>query len=152
MNLLCLLLLGTEHRWCEDPIESALFIIIIIIIIFILLLKPNRIFEGLNMLEKSRNLYTPQNRRKLTSDICFRSGCGKWLDSATYTLSPECASSYVSRTCINSRYTHVTHQYLQKSLLEQNPKSNRKSVIFNFLCKFLCHFDNFMCHTLTNSS
>ncbi len=28
-----LLLLGTEHRWCEDPIESALFIIIIIIII-----------------------------------------------------------------------------------------------------------------------
>ncbi len=32
--------LGTEHRWCEDPIESALFIIIIIIIIiFILLLQ-----------------------------------------------------------------------------------------------------------------
>ncbi len=30
LNLLCLLLLGTEHRWCEDPIESALFIIIII--------------------------------------------------------------------------------------------------------------------------
>ncbi len=26
-----LYLLGTEHRWCEDPIESALFIIIIII-------------------------------------------------------------------------------------------------------------------------
>ncbi len=24
LNLLCLL--GTEHRWCEDPIESALFI------------------------------------------------------------------------------------------------------------------------------
>ncbi len=35
LNLLCLLLLlllGPEHRWCEDPIESALFIIIIIII------------------------------------------------------------------------------------------------------------------------
>ncbi len=34
LNLLCLLLLllGTEHRWCKDPIESALFIIIIIII------------------------------------------------------------------------------------------------------------------------
>ncbi len=29
------LYLGTEHRWCEDPIESALFIIIIIIIIII---------------------------------------------------------------------------------------------------------------------
>ncbi len=25
-----ILLLGTEHRWCEDPIESALFIIIIL--------------------------------------------------------------------------------------------------------------------------
>ncbi len=23
LNLLRLLLLGTEHRWCEDPIESA---------------------------------------------------------------------------------------------------------------------------------
>ncbi len=29
----CSFILGTEHRWCEDPIESALFIIIIIIII-----------------------------------------------------------------------------------------------------------------------
>ncbi len=28
LNLLRLLL-GTEHRWCEDPIESAPFIIII---------------------------------------------------------------------------------------------------------------------------
>ncbi len=28
LNLLCLLLLGPEHRWCEDPLESALFIII----------------------------------------------------------------------------------------------------------------------------
>ncbi len=27
LNLLRLLLLGTEHRWCEDPIESAPFII-----------------------------------------------------------------------------------------------------------------------------
>ncbi len=34
LNLLrLLLLLGTEHRWCEDPIESAPFIIIIIIIL-----------------------------------------------------------------------------------------------------------------------
>ncbi len=37
LNLLRLLL-GTEHRWCEDPIESAPFIIIIIIIIIIILL------------------------------------------------------------------------------------------------------------------
>ncbi len=52
LRLLLLLLLGTEHRWCEDPIVSVLFIIIIIIII---LFKLNRIFEGLNMLEKSGN-------------------------------------------------------------------------------------------------
>ncbi len=40
LNLLrLLLLLGTEHRWCEDPIESAPFIIIIIIIIILLLLQ-----------------------------------------------------------------------------------------------------------------
>ncbi len=26
LYLCCLLLLGTEHRWCEDPIESAPFI------------------------------------------------------------------------------------------------------------------------------
>ncbi len=34
LNLLRLL--GTEHRWCEDPIVSVLFIIIIIIIIIII--------------------------------------------------------------------------------------------------------------------
>ncbi len=37
--------LGTEHQWCEDPLESAPFTIS----------QMNRIFEGLNMLEKSRN-------------------------------------------------------------------------------------------------
>ncbi len=74
MNLLRLLLLGTEHRWCEDPIESAPFIIIIIrdrapmvqrtllnllrLLLLLLLFffsKLNRILEGLNMLEKSGN-------------------------------------------------------------------------------------------------
>ncbi len=72
MNLLRLL--GTEHRWCEDPIESAPFIIIIIrdrapmvqrtllnllrLLLLLLLFffsKLNRILEGLNMLEKSGN-------------------------------------------------------------------------------------------------
>ncbi len=93
--------------------------------------KLNRIFEGLNMLEKSETLHTPQKWRKFTSDMGFKSGCAKWLDSATYTLSTVCASSYVSRTCMKIRYTHVTHQYLPKSLLKQNPKPNRKLVIFN---------------------
>ncbi len=36
-----------EHRWCEDPIESALFIIIIIIIIILFFFsKPNRILRA----------------------------------------------------------------------------------------------------------
>ncbi len=66
--------LGTEHRWCEDPIESAPFIILIrdrapmvqrtllnllrlllLLLLFFFFSKLNRILEGLNMLEKSGN-------------------------------------------------------------------------------------------------
>ncbi len=72
LNLLRLLL-GTEHRWCEDPIESAPFIIIrdrapmvqrtllnllrllLLLLLFFFFSKLNRILEGLNMLEKSGN-------------------------------------------------------------------------------------------------
>ncbi len=74
LNLLRLLL-GPEHRWCEDPLESALFIIIIIIII--ILLRMNRIFEGLKMPKSHETLHTHQTWRKFTSDIGFRNGCGK---------------------------------------------------------------------------
>ncbi len=70
-----IILLGTEHRWCEDPIESALFIIIIILLL--LFSKLNRIFEGLNMLESHETLHTPQKWRKFTFDMGFKSGCGK---------------------------------------------------------------------------
>ncbi len=52
------------------------------------------------MLEKSGNLHTPQKWRKFTSDMGFKSGVAKWLDSATYTLSTECTSNCVSRTSI----------------------------------------------------
>ncbi len=52
------------------------------------------------MLEKSQNLHTPRSGENLHPDMGFKSGCGKWLDSATYTLSTVCASSYVSRTCM----------------------------------------------------
>ncbi len=74
LNLLRLLLLGTEHRWCEDPIESAPFIIrdrapmvqrtllnllrlllLLLLLLFFFFSKLNRILEGLNMLEKSGN-------------------------------------------------------------------------------------------------
>ncbi len=69
--LLLLLLLGTEHRWCEDPIESAPFIIrdrapmvqrtllnllrLLLLLLLFFFSKLNRILEGLNMLEKSGN-------------------------------------------------------------------------------------------------
>ncbi len=49
LNLLRLLL-GPEHRWCEDPVESAP--------LFLFFLIVNRIFEGLNMLEKFMKLCT----------------------------------------------------------------------------------------------
>ncbi len=71
-----------------------------LIIIFILLLQTLSHFWG------------PKHARKVTK-FCthLRTGenwhliyvsevvVAKWLDSATYTLSTECASSYVSRTC-----------------------------------------------------
>ncbi len=69
LNLLRLL--GTEHRWCEDPIESAPFIIrdrapmvqrtllnllrLLLLLLLLFFSKLNRILEGLNMLEKSGN-------------------------------------------------------------------------------------------------
>ncbi len=68
LNLLRLL--GTEHRWCEDPIESAPFIRdrapmvqrtllnllrLLLLLLLLLFSKLNRILEGLNMLEKSGN-------------------------------------------------------------------------------------------------
>ncbi len=71
LRLLLLLLLGTEHRWCEDPIESAPFIIrdrapmvqrtllnllrLLLLLLLFFFSKLNRILEGLNMLEKSGN-------------------------------------------------------------------------------------------------
>uniref|UniRef100_A0A8C1E5P6 GRAM domain containing 4b n=1 Tax=Cyprinus carpio carpio TaxID=630221 RepID=A0A8C1E5P6_CYPCA len=49
-------------------------------------------------------------------------------------------------------HTYVKHQYLQKRLLEQYPKPNRKSVIFNFMSKFCIIFVICMPCILTNSS
>ncbi len=73
-----LYLLGPEHRWCEDPLESALFIIIIIIIIIIILSPDESHFWGPKDARKSHEtLHTHQTWRKFTSDIGFRNGCGK---------------------------------------------------------------------------
>ncbi len=50
-----------------------------------------------------------------------------------------------------NRYTHVTHQYLQKSLLKQNPKPNRKlAILIN--SSNLCHFWGFQVSYFNNSS
>ncbi len=113
-----------EHRWCEDPIESALFIIILIIYI---IFQLNRIFEGLNMLESHETLHTHQKWRKFTSDMGFKRGCGKMARQRHLYTSTVCASSYVSRTWWKSVHScNIT--ILQKSL-EANPKPNRKLVI-----------------------
>ncbi len=82
------------------------------------------------MLEKSRNFAHDPEVAKITSDMGFKVGVAKWLDSATYTLSTECASSYF-HVQYENRYTHVTHQYLQKVSEAKSQKPNRKLVIFN---------------------
>ncbi len=52
------------------------------------------------MLEKSRNFaHSIKTGENLHLIYVSEVGVAKWLDSATYTLSTECASSYVSRTC-----------------------------------------------------
>ncbi len=55
LNLLCLLLL----------------------LLLLLFSKLNRIFEGLNMLEKSRNFAHAPEVAKIYIDMGFKSGCGK---------------------------------------------------------------------------
>ncbi len=83
------------------------------------------------MLEKSRNFAHAPEVAKFTSDMGFKSGCGKMARQRhLYTFNGvrlELRFTYM----YENRYTHVTHQYLPKSLLKQNPKPNRKLVIFN---------------------
>ncbi len=96
------LLIRDRAPMVRGPYESALFIIIIIILLFLFFFsKPNRIFEGLNMLEKSWNfahrLRTGENWHLIyVSEV----GVAKWLDSATFRHSTVCASSCVTHTCI----------------------------------------------------
>ncbi len=61
------------------------------------------------MLEKSGKLCTRvrtgENLRLIwVSEV----GVAKWLDSATYKYSAECASSYVFTYMYENRYTYVT--------------------------------------------
>ncbi len=79
----------------RGPIESAPFILLLL-----LFSKLNRIFEGLNMLEKSGNFAHAPEVAKIYVWYGFKVGVAKWLDSATYTHSTECTSKWVSRTSI----------------------------------------------------
>ncbi len=83
------------------------------------------------MLEKSRNFaHAPE-----VAKIYIWYGFQKWVwqngsTAHLYTFNGvrlELRFTYM----YENRYTHVTHQYLPKSLLKQNPKPNRKLVIFN---------------------
>ncbi len=69
------------------------------------------------MLEKSRNFAHAPEVAKIYIWYGFqKGGVAKWLDSATYTLSTVCASSYVSRNVWKSVHScNITNTY-QKSL------------------------------------
>ncbi len=114
------------------PYESAMFIIrcnmIIIIIIIIYFPKLNRIFEGLNMLEKSRNFaHCPRKWRNLQSDMGLKSGCGKWLDQRhLYTFNGVHLELAFHVQCMKSWYTHVTSPIPTKKSPGTNPEPNRK--------------------------
>ncbi len=75
----------------------------------------------------------------------------KWLDSATYKYSAECASSYVSRTCTKSVHSCNINIPTKKCL---GTKSETKQEVgyLNFVVIFCVIFANFSCHTLSNSS
>ncbi len=68
------------------------------------------------MLEKSRNFAHARSGENLHLIWVSKVGVAKWLDSATYTLSTVCASSYVSRTCIKSVHSCNTPIPTKKSL------------------------------------
>ncbi len=83
------------------------------------------------MLEKSRTLDTPRNGENLHLIWVSKVGVAKWSRQRhLYTFNGvrlELRFTYM----YENQYTHVTHQYLPKSLLKQNPKPNKKLVIFN---------------------
>ncbi len=140
MNLLRLLL-GPSTDGVRTLLNLLCLLLFYFIILLLLFSKLNRIFEGLNMLEKSRNFaHSPRSGENLHLIWVSKVGVVKWLDSATYTLSTVCASSYVSRTCMKIGTTHVTHQYLPKSLLKQIPNPTG-SWYLKFSWQFCVIFD-----------
>ncbi len=73
----------------------------------------------------------------------FRSRCGqKWLDSAPYKYSAECASSYVSSYMYENRYTHVINNTYKK-VSRYESETQQEVGYFEFSRHILCHFCHF---------
>ncbi len=107
--LLFFLLMHIAHRSLSflkpplavSPGARSLSSLLAALILLLLFSKLNRNFEGLNMLEKTWNFAHASELAKIYIWYMFQKWVwAKWLDSATYTLSTECASSCVSRTSI----------------------------------------------------
>ncbi len=75
----------------------------------------------------------------------------KWLDSATYKYSAECASSYVSRTCTKS--VHLCNLTIPTKKSPGTKSETQQEVgYFEFSRHILYHFCHFQVSYLTNSS
>ncbi len=104
--------------------------------------KLNRILEGLNMLKVRKlctRVRTGENLRLIwDSEV----GVAKWLDSATYKYSAECASSYVSRTCTKS--VHLCNLTIPTKKSPGTKSETQQEVgYFEFSRHILCHFCHF---------
>ncbi len=67
----------------------------------------------------------------------------KWLDSATYKYSAECASSYVSRTNIRKLVHSCNITIPTKKSLGTKSETKQEVGYFEFYCHILCHFCHF---------
>ncbi len=114
---------------------------------------PNLIaFWGPKHARKVTKLCTrPRSGENLHLIWVSKVGVAKWLDSATYTLSTVCASSYVSRNVWKSVHSCNTPIPTKKSL-EAKSQTNRKWLFLINSSNFCVIFEVFRSHTLTNSS
>ncbi len=84
-----------------SPGARARSLLLAALIIIIILLRNESHFWGPKHARKVMKLCTRiRPGENLHLILVSEMGVAKWLDSATYTLSTVCASSYVSRTCM----------------------------------------------------
>ncbi len=119
---------GCEVR---SSLLAALIILLLLLLLLLLFSKLNRIFEGLNMLEKSRNFaHAPE-----VAKIYIWYGFQKWVWQNGSTAPPihfqRCAPRATFHVHVWKSVHSCNTPIPTKSLLKQNPKPNRKLVIFN---------------------